>query len=237
MQHLIDMLDEIKFPPEKRSAKKIILVGDVFETKEGYQCQVVKVKKKGKIVVEFRNPSLNFSVKVEVYAANLRKGIVKNPLALSVQGVGYIGVGKYRTKTAKGKPTRAYQAWFNMLQRCYGNLEKYQSYSDCSVCAEWHCFQNFAEWFNQQPGSRSARFQLDKDCIKGNRIYSPDACMLLFDKVNQALRNKSEIARGKKMQALWCEVNDFGVKNREQQVLMLIHILKGDLAERRLMAS
>lgn len=230
MQHLIDMLMEIDFSPEKLPAKEKIEVGDIFTNNEGYQCQVVKIKKASKIIVEFSNPALNLAVKVEVFSHNLKKGSVKNPLDRSVQNVGYIGVGKYKTTTANGKSTRAYQAWCNMLKRCYGNLPTYRAYADCSVCAEWHCFQAFAAWFYQQPGSRSPRYQLDKDCIEGNRVYSPDACMLLFDKVNQALRNKDKVVRGKRMEEIWSEVDSYGVRNRVQQTLMLVHIMKGDFA-------
>ena len=117
------------------------------------------------------------------YAGQIRSGAVKDKLSPSVFGVGFIGEGEHKP-TINGKPTKAYQTWQNMLERCY--YDKYQvtrpTYIGCSVADEWHNFQNFAQWFelNYVEG-----YDLDKDCkVKGNEIYSPNTCIFVSHKEN-----------------------------------------------------
>lgn len=73
----------------------------------------------------------------------------------------------------------------NMLGRCYNRQmqEKLTSYVGCTVCDEWHDFQNFAEWYVSQVGNVS--MEIDKDIlIKGNRVYSPDTCLVVPREIN-----------------------------------------------------
>ena len=71
----------------------------------------------------------------------------------------------------------AYKAWSNMLKRAYSPRfhEKQPTYSDVTVCKEWHSFSAFREWWldNYREG-----FSLDKDLLLvGNKEYSPNACI------------------------------------------------------------
>ena len=79
---------------------------------------------------------------------NFKKGAIKCPYEATVYGVGYLGEGKYQV-CINSKITRCYKTWQHMLERCYD--EKYQlrkpTYKGCTVCEEWHNFQNFAEWY------------------------------------------------------------------------------------------
>ena len=44
----------------------------------------------------------------------------------------------------------------------------------CSVCEEWKHFSNFKKWFDE---NYIEGFDIDKDIlIKGNKVYSPEAC-------------------------------------------------------------
>lgn len=79
-----------------------------------------------------------------------KNGIVKNPYMKRVFGVGFFGQGIYSAKI-NGKNTLAYNCWRFMLKRCYDKKIhiKQPTYANCTVCAEWHNFQNFALWYEE----------------------------------------------------------------------------------------
>ena len=71
----------------------------------------------------------------------------------------------------------AYRAWYSMLQRAYDKKlhDRQQTYSDVTVCKEWHSFSAFRAWWL---ASYREGWQLDKDLlVVGNREYGPDACI------------------------------------------------------------
>lgn len=114
-------------------------------------------------------------------------------------GIGYMGDGKYKSKDENKKKTKAYNTWNHMLQRCYDPyyLNEHPTYIDCYVCEEWHNFQNFAKWFYENYYEcNDEQMQLDKDIlIKGNKIYSPNTCVLVPKRIN-CLFTKSDALRG-----------------------------------------
>jgi hypothetical protein len=106
---------------------------------------------------------------------------------------GYRGDGKYLTRNG-AKDTKEYKTWYGMLERCYsGNKQKSSpTYIGCKVCDEWLNFQVFAEWYNSQPYShkQDIKFDLDKDLlIDGNKIYSPETCILIPSIINMQFAN------------------------------------------------
>jgi hypothetical protein len=122
-------------------------------------------------------------------------GFVKNPYDKSVYNVGYIGEGEYKT-SINGSHTIQYDTWKRMMRRCYG--DKYPTYIGCTVAKEWHNFQNFAAWYdNNYYEIEGERMELDKDIlIKGNKIYSPNTCIFVPQRIN-SLFLKSKATRGK----------------------------------------
>ena len=85
-----------------------------------------------------------------------------------------------------------YRMWKSMIQRCFS--EKYKqrrpTYEDATCCDEWLSFGNFVEWLNKEIGysGKLDGYQFDKDLIiKGNKIYSPEACSLVPQAVNSLL--------------------------------------------------
>ena len=79
----------------------------------------------------------------------------------------------------------AYRAWANMLKRAYN--PKFHAvkptYSDVTVCKEWHSFRAFRAWWleNYREG-----WHLDKDLLaSGNREYAPDACVYVPQWINK----------------------------------------------------
>lgn len=109
-------------------------------------------------------------------------------------GVGVFKKGKYKCKD-KGLLTKEFICWKEMLKRCYSKT--YSNNKQCLVCEDWLDFQNFAEWYNNNyyeiDGERMA---LDKNIIKkGNRIYSPETCAFISQRINQ-LFTKCNARRG-----------------------------------------
>ncbi|UGO46092.1 HNH endonuclease [Bacillus phage vB_BanS_Chewbecca] len=140
------------------------------------------------IVVEFEN---GFRVKTKY--RYFKRGKVKSVYDKTLCGVGYIGEGKYKSKS------NAYKIWSSIMNRVY-DIEYHHNnptYSGCSVAEEWHNFQIFAKWYDDNYYEIDGqRMQLDKDIlIKGNKIYSPETCVFVPQCINLLL-TKRENERG-----------------------------------------
>ena len=122
----------------------------------------------------------------------------RDPYAPTVFGVGYHGVGIYAPSN-NGVHTQASRMWKGMLNRCYNikYLEKKPTYKGCEVCPEWHNFQNFAKWHEDNYYEiEGQEMHLDKDILtKGNRIYSPETCVFVPEAINSLL-TKRQSCRG-----------------------------------------
>ena len=72
----------------------------------------------------------------------------------------------------------AYRSWMSMLERCYSAKyhSRYPTYIGVEVCDEWLTFMTFQKWWveNQVDG-----WQMDKDVLSDDRIYSPDTCIFV----------------------------------------------------------
>ncbi|TCJ01061.1 AP2 domain-containing protein, partial [Cytobacillus praedii] len=127
------------------------------------------------------------------------KGEVTNVYDISIYGVGSIGDGLYKT-SVKGKISPQYKSWHSMMTRCYNDKyqEKQPTYKGCTVVEEWHNFQNFAKWYDENYYEvEGDKMQLDKDIIvKGNKVYSPNTCVFVPQSINK-LFIKKEFKRGK----------------------------------------
>ena len=124
----------------------------------------------------------------DYYAINrtyleFKKGTIKCPFEPRVCGIGYHGCGPYKIIKQDEKQI----IWNNMISRCYkNNQDKNKTYQICTVCEDWHNFQNFAQWYEDNyyevPGEKMF---LDKDIlIKGNKEYSPQTCVFVPRKIN-----------------------------------------------------
>lgn len=77
-----------------------------------------------------------------------------------------------------------YQAWKNMLNRCYSTKaqERRPTYVDCIVSGEWLAFSVFKNWMEKQVWQDN---QLDKDLLcEGNKVYSSETCVFVSNIVN-----------------------------------------------------
>ncbi len=120
-------------------------------------------------------------------------GLVKDHLAPSVFGVGV--TSGMTTKCADGKTLYEYNLWCGMLERCYSQkyLKKKPTYVGCGVSNNFTHYGFFKSWCEDQVGykhldKQGRYFQLDKDLLlKGNKVYSEDACVFLPHEINSAL--------------------------------------------------
>lgn len=72
---------------------------------------------------------------------------------------------------------------------------KYPAYAGCSISPEFKDKGFFVNWYKKQKGF-DLGWELDKDIlIKGNKVYSPETCILLPDRINTAFCS-SKAARG-----------------------------------------
>ena len=174
---------------------KIDRTGEVGHNTFGSKMVIIKYRKAIDIDVYF--PEYDCIVKNQQYG-NFKNGKIKCPYEKRYFGVGYLGEGEYKA-WENGKPTRVYETWKSMLQRCYDKKyqEKRPTYKDCEVCEKWLNFQNFAKWYeNNYYEIEGEKMCLDKDIlVKHNKIYSPETCIFVPNNINM-LFVKCDRSRG-----------------------------------------
>lgn len=120
----------------------------------------------------------------DVMSKEVKNGAVKDLMYPSIAGVGYIGEGYFKTRHDH---KLHYQTWLDMIKRCYKPKDDMtaKTYRGVTVCEEWHNYQNFAKWFDE---NYIEGFKLDKDFkVLGNKVYSPTTCVFLPAEINSFL--------------------------------------------------
>ena len=179
----------------RQSFKKVAYerVGETRLNTMGSQMWIIEYVNYNDITVQFKEGYM-----VKTYYGEFLKGKVKNPYDASVFGVGYLGVGYYKTGNEEGH-TEQYNCWNQMLRRCYSikAQERNPTYKGCTVCEEWHNFQNFAKWYDENFYHTCDEVMcLDKDIlVRNNKVYSPNTCCFLPQSIN-VLLIKSDRTRG-----------------------------------------
>ena len=168
-------------------------IGEIGYNKFKTPMKIVEYKNSRHIIVEFQD---EYKAKVHTQYGTFKNGNIKNPYDKSVFGIGYVGEGMYNKKDYP----HIYSKWYNMLMRCYDPyfINKEPSYADCFVCEDWHNFQNFGKWFEENIYEcNNEKMHLDKDIlVKGNKIYSPENCVFVTNRIN-ILFIKHDADRGK----------------------------------------
>jgi hypothetical protein len=170
-----------------KTVPKDMVPGFIHETKNCGPLEIVEYISEREVHVKFKTPEYKTTTK----ACNIRRGTVKNRMMASYLGIGFLGVGPFKTKI-NGEFTSAYKYWGGMLTRCYSakSLKKYPSYKDCTVCDDWLNFQVFSAWFEKNYPGDHDHFELDKDIkVKGNKVYSPETSLFVTKKQNNAEKN------------------------------------------------
>jgi hypothetical protein len=171
----------------------MIKVGDRFESNKGQWMVVLEVVNQDKILIEFEDEHKH---RKWIDSSQVKdRGNVKNPFFPLLFGVGYYGVGKYKStngpKRLGHKNLPAYSAWINMLSRCYDkNYIDPHLYKNSTVHEEWYNFQVFAEWYHSELNNVGweGRINTDKDILGDGSIYSSKTCCLVPVKINSAVR-------------------------------------------------
>lgn len=140
------------------------------------------------IDVEFENGSI---VENNRYG-NFIRGSIRNYFAKTLFNIGYIGYGDHKY-SINSKLTSAGEIWRGIMRRCYSENDgdRFPTYYNIiTVCEEWHNFQNFAKWYDE---NYIAGFHLDKDIIcKDCKIYSPETCAFVPREINNLFIQKSK---------------------------------------------
>ena len=158
---------------------KKYLVGDIYEVPSG-KFEVIGYSGRH-LVVKWLD---SFQHIQNVRSDVISKGNIKNPYYPSVEGAGYVGVGKH-LKSAKEK----YNSWASMIARTHRARlkEKYPTYLDCTCSEEWLDFQKYGDFFESCP-YRMSGWSLDKDLLYiGNKHYSKETCVYLPGEINTSL--------------------------------------------------
>jgi hypothetical protein len=166
------------------------MLGEIRNNKLGTPMKIIRYKNRNEITIEFMD---EHRVQRDTTYQNFKIGQVRNPYDRSVSGVGYDGEGVYKTNTTPFDYSM-WQAWKKILLRCYDERfrHKYPAYEGCTVCEEWFCYQNFAEWYScNYKDFGEGRMHIDKDIIKkNNKVYCPEYCLVLPQRFNMIFVNQ-----------------------------------------------
>lgn len=165
--------------------QKITRLGQVKYNKFGTKLQIIEYNSEDNLKVRFDDN--DNCVVNSTYREFFKTSRLTSPLDKSICGIGYFGIGTYKGFDEVNKrPTKEYDAWRSMIRRCYGNLDNCKAYRDCTVCDEWLCFQTYAKWYEENYYKfKDEVMTVDKDIlIKGNRVYSPDTCLIVPVSIN-----------------------------------------------------
>ena len=169
----------------------ILKVGDVYSTSKCGDIVITDYISAKEVKVRF----LDSGTEVITAAKEIRSGGIRDHLAPTVFGVGYLdGCRGY----VNNKATVSYRRWFGMLARCYDEYTQrvQPTYKDCTISETFKSFAMFDKWANSCVGSEKNKWALDKDIlVKGNKVYSEDTCCFVPNEIN-LLFVKSNKTRG-----------------------------------------
>ena len=167
-------------------------IGETNINNQGCEMMIIEYNNSTDIIIEFQD---KYKTRVKSAYKEFKNGVIKNPYYPAVYGKGFLGIGEYSCITHMN----IYKDWSGILQRCYDEKyhKKYPSYIDCEVEEELLCFQNFAQWWEDNYYEiGNERMELDKDIlVKNNKIYSKETCIFVPQRIN-SLFTKRQNDRG-----------------------------------------
>lgn len=186
--------------------KKSNKIGEVYTFKDGSFAKIIGYSENYKVKIEFSDGTIQDKVSYHKFIV----GNVKNKNKKTHFGVGYLGYGNYIGNVSDLK----YRVWRGMLERCYGLRKSKSSYIGCKVHSDWHNFQIFAKWYEE---NYIKGFHIDKDIlIKGNKLYSAKTCCFVPKEINcclvlkKSFRGNYPIGMCMDGKKLKCVVNKYG---------------------------
>lgn len=171
---------------------KVLYVGKIFTTNFGTDFTVIDYINDSYVLIKF-NDEYGFEKVVEL--GNIKKGSIRNPYDKTVFGIGCTGYDddiKYK---------EIYSIWHSIMQRCFSDdfKNKNRHYKDVTCYSEWLIYKNFEKWYlDNYYKIENEQMQIDKDIlIKGNKIYSPQTCIIVPKNINVLFTNRRIERNGK----------------------------------------
>lgn len=169
-------------------------LGQIGVNKLGEEMEIIKCYPDYRVDVRFLDGN---NCIINIKYINFRYGVAKNYNRVEYGYNGYIGQGPYvtgyRDENGRKFMTPEFNVWLGMHRRAGNFSGDKPSYSDVEICEEWNNFQNFAEWYNNNVYDCGERLCLDKDILYPmNKIYSPETCRLVPDRINQLFKHQNE---------------------------------------------
>lgn len=166
-----------------------VKIGDVFVTKKKYTIKIID-----KVGFNYKIKFLDeYGFECISGLREIKNGSISNPYHKSVFNIGFMGDGNHKSAYNKIR-NPIFETWRHMIGRCYDKKiqEKQPTYKNIVVCSEWHNFQNFAGWYedNYPKNVENIKLHLDKDLLQlgmKNKVYSPQTCVFLPRKTNSFL--------------------------------------------------
>ena len=172
------------------SKSKAKYEGKVFTSSNSGDFKVVEYIDQKNVVIEF----LYTGTRLVARIGNILNGLVKDRMYPSVYGVGITGE---KIPVVDGKRCKQRELWVRMLDRCYSKGKNKPTYEGCSVSENFKYYPFFKEWCEKQIGFDVKGFALDKDIlVKGNKVYSEDACVFVPQEINNILTYKKSTNKG-----------------------------------------
>lgn len=165
----------------------------VFYNNCNQKCKIINYRGAIDIDIQFEDGTI---IRNAEYS-NFKRQSYRNPnCPIMGSKYGYlIGQGMYSTINSVEIKT----AHKGMFERCYDDkaLKKHPTYFGCRICEEWLNFQLFAEWFSNNKWTNEEKLYVDKDIlIKGNKLYSPETCILVPSKINKLFIKSDSMRNG-----------------------------------------
>ena len=158
----------------------VLQVGEIHPTSKCGNIVVTEYRSAKDVTVRF----IDTGTEVVTATKEVRSGAIRDPLARTVFGVGYLdGCKGY----SNNKASSNYVRWFGMLARCYDKYTKevQPTYQQCTASESFKSFALFEEWAISSIGSDNPKWHLDKDIlVKGNKVYSEDTCCFVPREIN-----------------------------------------------------
>lgn len=169
-------------------------IGEVNYNNFNSKMTIVEYFNSKNITIRFDN---GFIGENRIYSS-FKNGQSKSPYCRSIRGMGYVGEGKHKGQINQIK-TKEYNTWQSVLERVYNKdiQRQFPTYIGSSLCEEWHNFQIFADWYDENFYEiEGHRMCLDKDILhRHNKIYSPENCVFVPNNIN-TLFIKCDSVRG-----------------------------------------
>lgn len=172
-------------------AQLINRVGETFTSKVFGVIKIVEYFTNRNCTIQFEDGTIVKNIQY----GHLKDDQIKNPNTPNIHGVGFIGQGNY---TSWKEHLRIYKTWVGVLDRCYSTRlhEIHPTYIGCTADPNWHNYQVFAKWYEENFKHHMGSWHLDKDILqKGNKIYSPETCCFVPSQIN-TLFTKGKSVRG-----------------------------------------